>query len=186
MLECNASIKTRTSYRFFWCVILFIAVFALWQKPLHAMRMVDQVKGVFLYNFIHFVQWQKQPETPTICLTASKGFMHVMGHIAEEKNKGDVAEFELRYINQLNEDISDCAIFYLNKANAQAWYKLQAGKTLGTTLLVTDDEALFDQYADVYLYERQGRIRLKVHYTRIQKRKIRLSAKLLRLAEEVR
>ncbi len=167
-------------------VFIVALCLVLWQTPAMAIRMVDQVKGVFLYNFIHFVKWEKQPQTPNICLTAPKDFAQVMKHIAKEKSKSDKSEFTLSYIEDLEKDVTDCDLFYLSSERAEIWHLNHTNYDMGKTILITDDQDLFDKYADVYLYESDSRIKLKVYHSRIKEREMRLSAKLLRLAEEVR
>jgi hypothetical protein len=146
------------------------------------------VKAVFLFNFAKYVTWpainlgERSPAEVRVCVTANDAFFGllksaVQGEDIDGKPLLPVALEGL-------DDAKTCQILYVGdsqSADAKAW--LDAVK--GYQVLTVADGALNDDSVIAFVRE-NNRIRFDINRVSASRRNLNVSAKLLRLARQVK
>jgi hypothetical protein len=175
-----------------WLWIATAVVCLAGQPPVHAQLpgapIEANVKAVFLYNFAKYVSWppvaigERSPSELRICVTADDEFFAllkgaVQGETIDGKPLMPVALEGL-------DEARTCQILYVRdaqSADARAW--LTAVR--GAQVLTVGDGALTDDTVITFVRD-QNRIRFDVNRAAGSRHGLNVSAKLLRLARQVR
>jgi hypothetical protein len=153
-----------------------------------ATQIEANVKAVFLFNFAKYVTWpaatlgERSPAEVRICVTANDAFFQlltaaVQGEDVDGKPLVPVALDGL-------DDAKQCQILYVGDAqtpDARAW--LSAVR--GAQVLTVADGALNDDTIITFVRD-NNRIRFDINRGAAIRRNLNVSAKLLRLARQVR
>jgi hypothetical protein len=148
----------------------------------------ESVKAVFLFNFTKYVTWpaqtigERSPAEIRVCVTANDSFFGllraaVQGEDIDGKPLVPIALDGL-------DDARTCQILYVGNANSldgKAWLSAVRGRQV----LTVGDGALNDE--TVIAFVRDGnRIRFDINRAAAASHGLNVSAKLLRLARQVR
>jgi hypothetical protein len=145
-----------------------------------------QVKAAFLYNFAKFVEWPPgtfaKPNDPIeICIVGQNPFGSTLEDMVQGKKVGD-RNFVVRRLPD-TQQASQCQILFIGAAE---WKRtralLEAVKIPGVlTVGETDD---FTALGGIIGFRLDGpRVRIKVDLQTAERAKLRISSKLLSLAE---
>ena len=148
----------------------------------------DNVKAVFLFNFAKYVSWppmvfgERSPGDVRVCVTANDGFFALLktaiqGEDVDGKPLVPVALDGL-------DDAKNCQILYVGDAqspDAKAWLTAVRGRQV---LTVADGE-LNDETIISFVRD-ENRVRFDINRAAARGRGLNISAKLLRLARQVR
>ena len=146
------------------------------------------VKAVFLFNFTKYVTWpasgigERSPSEVRICVTANDEFLFAAeggggGRVVDGKPLVPVALEGL-------DDAKTCQILYVGDSrtlDAKAWLSMVR---TGQVLTVADG-ALNDETVITFVRD-DNRIRFDINRAAADRRNLNVSAKLLRLARQVR
>lgn len=145
------------------------------------------VKAAFLFQFTRFVQWPPEsfdaPDAPLlICVLGSNPF----GSSLREISQGEAADSHALVVKSHDrvEDLDECHIVFVGGTDAPTAAKAIA-RLAGKRVLTVSDTADFAQRGGVIGFVRvDGKLRLQVNRGAAEASQLRISAKLLRLAEQ--
>jgi len=165
-------------------LFLILGTFALRAEP----QAFDeyQVKAAFLYNFAKFVQWPSgsfasSTDPIGICIIGQNPFGWTLENMVRGKMVGDRA-FAVRQFSD-TQQASQCQILFIGSAE---WKRtralLEAVKNPGVLAVGESDD--FTELGGVISFRLDGpRVRIKVNLQAAEHAKLRISSKLLSLAE---
>ena len=175
-----------------WIVVIAGAVCLLDGPGLRAQTQLApieaNVKAVFLYNFAKYVTWpaptlgERSPAEVRICVTANDGFFNLLKSAVqgEDVDGKPLIPVALEGLDEAR----TCQILYVGNsqtADAKAW--LTAVR--GAQVLTVADGALNDETIITFVRD-NNRIRFDINRGSANRRNLNVSAKLLRLARQVR
>ena len=145
-----------------------------------------QVKAAFLYNFAKFVQWPPgtfaSPTDPIgICIVGQNPFGSSLENMVQGKMVGDRTFVVRRFPD--TQQASQCQILFIG---ASEWKRtralLDAVRTPGVLTVGESDD--FTDQGGIISFRLDGpRVRIKVDLQTAEHAKLRISSKLLSLAE---
>jgi hypothetical protein len=151
-----------------------------------------KIKAGYLYNFTKFITW---PETksPTfnLCLLGNDPFGSVIEPI-EKKSAFDrpiklirLSEAALLAATNWN---AECHILYLNSFNKQkaVFTKIQANPNKAGILVVGEGDGFAADGGMIGFVNRDGRIKLQINPQSVKQTDLKVSAKLLEIAELIK
>ncbi len=148
-----------------------------------------QVKAAFLYNFAKFVEWPPQAfQTPTDPITICVLGPNPFGNALEEAVSGKRVEGRTFMVRQLSSDLppAGCQILFIGSSEAKRWRAILGGiKTTGV-LTVGETETFASEGGVINFRIEAGTVRLQVNLDAAEQAKLRISSKLLSLAQIVK
>jgi hypothetical protein len=142
-----------------------------------------QVKAAFLFNFAKFVEWPPHsfasPSDPiTICVLGPNPFGHTLEDVVRGKSV-DGHVFGVRQIAKMNQ-AAGCQILFVAGARKQLVEQPPPG------VLIVGESEKFAQSGGIIGFRLEGgKVRLEINVEAAEQRKLRISSKLLSLAEIV-
>lgn len=148
-----------------------------------------QVKAAFLYNFTHFVEWPpgtfaSYDDPIAICIAGPNPSSSALEEIVRGKKVGDRTIVVRRLAN--THEAAQCQILFMGGTE---WKRAPTvlGDLRGAGILTVGETSDFTTAGGIIAFKRDGgRIRLQVAVEVAEHRGLRISSKLLRLAEVVR
>jgi hypothetical protein len=147
-----------------------------------------QVKAAFLYNFAKFVKWPPQSfqtlaDPIVICILGPNPF----GGALEEAVQGKVVEGRKLLVLQISDgkQAASCQILFISSSERKRSRSILADlKSIG--ILTVGETEGFAGYGGVVNFRLDGnRVRLEVNIDAAEQQKLRISSKLLSLAQIV-
>ncbi|MDQ2639766.1 MAG: YfiR family protein [Pseudomonadota bacterium] len=147
-----------------------------------------QVKAVFVFNFVTFVQWppeQAAPSSPfTICLLGADDLAdHLEDAVRGEQVDG--RPLQVRRYRSV-EEVGDCRILYIGRALQGQLGRVLARLDGRRTLTVSDAVDAARSGVMIQLANEKNRVRLLINVDAAQAAGLTISSNLLRPAEIVR
>jgi hypothetical protein len=148
-----------------------------------------KIKAGYLYNFTKFVTWPTVNGTTfNICLLGTDPFGTVIDPIEKKSVFGQsIRIFRLDEADFLSDSNlkPDCHILYVGRANDQkmVFEKIHANPYKSETLVV---EAFAADGGMIGFVNRNGKIKLQINLQSVKHTGLRISAKLLEIAELVK
>ncbi len=150
----------------------------------HATVSVDTLKAAYVYNIAKFVNWPAAMESLAICVLSERPQLISQLETLDNKRVADQV-IGIRRISAISEvsDIDSCNIVYID--NDQKALEL-ANQNPG--ILTISEKSAKDRQTNgvVTFYVVDNRLMFEIDLTLINKKKISISSKLLRLANRVR
>ena len=151
-----------------------------------------KVKAGYLYNFTKFVTWPiLNGATFNLCILGVDPFGTNIDPI-EKKSAFDrpIKIFRLDEAGFLSgSDLkTDCHILYVSAANNQkvVFEKIQSSAHKGGALVVGEGEAFVAKGGTIGFVNRNGKIKLQINLQSIKQTGLKISAKLLEIAELIK
>lgn len=148
-----------------------------------------QVKAAFLYNFARFVEWPasafEKPDDPVrICILGENPF----GSALEQAISGKVVEGRRFIVRQVsnNEPVGRCQVLFVNSSERKRFRSLAAGLK-GRGILTVGESSGFASDGGIINFKLEaGRVRFEINPDAAEQERLRISSKLLSLAQIVR
>lgn len=148
-----------------------------------------QVKAVFLFNFVQFVDWPALAGTDSqlpllIGIVGTDPF----GPFLDETIRGErlgARPIQLRRYREIA-DIGQCNVLFISRSESDRVPEILAVLKNRPVLTVSDAEAFANQGGMIQFFTDQDRIRLRINLEAAQAANVTISSKLLRVAEIVR
>jgi hypothetical protein len=142
-----------------------------------------QVKAAFLFNFAKFVEWPPHsfasPSDPiSICVLGTNPFGHALEEVVRGKSV-DGHGFVVHQIAKMNQ-ATGCQILFVAGAKKQMVEQPPTG-----VLMVGESEKFAQSGGIIGFRLESGKVRLEINADAAEQRKLRISSKLLSLAEIV-
>jgi hypothetical protein len=148
-----------------------------------------RVKALFLYNFTQFIEWPgeafKDSNDPlTICVLGSNPFDKELEHALAGK-KIDSHPLTSRIISEPNQ-ATGCHMVFVTGAATKRARPLFTDRKQPGILTVGETPGFASAGGVVNFLVKDGRVRLEINITAAERERLRISAKLLKLAEIVK
>ena len=151
-----------------------------------------ELKAIYLYNFLKFVQWPDNKchlhdgQSHQIAVLGDSPFNQVLLSL-QEKLRAKDKELEITFYGPYRKDmeLSCCCLLFITETernNLQRILKQLAGKPV---LTVADTDTFIDQGVMITLVSRNNKIRWAINRQPIPESGLKLSAKLLDIAVQV-
>jgi len=148
-----------------------------------------QLKAAFLYNLAKFVEWPSQsfrsPTSPmVICVLGRNPFGSALTDTVEGKNLGGRTLAVLPIPDSQN--ASHCQIVFVSSSEQKRFPSILRDLKLIGVLTVGDTEGFASQGGVVNFKLEEGMVRLEINLDVAKEKNIRISSKLLSLAQIVK
>jgi hypothetical protein len=148
-----------------------------------------QVKAVFLFNFVQFVDWPaaaaRDSQLPLIIgILGNDPF----GPFLDETVRGERVgsrPIQLRRFRQ-SADIDECNVLFISQSERERLPEILSVLKNRPVLTVSDGDAFAEQGGMIQFVTDKSRIRLRINLDAAQAANVTISSKLLRVAEIVR
>lgn len=170
-------------FRFRHIALLIVSVSAslcIYAGVSYADNQLNKVKAVFLFKFFDYVSWHEAaPQQQTLCTLGPHPFGNMLNEISQLRPK------EHRRVIALNsiKDVGICQVLYIHKKSDE--YSL-SNKALDYTLVVGDDLEFIKNGGVIIMAERSGKINLTIDLKQAEKNKLKISSRLLGIADVLR
>ena len=147
-----------------------------------------QVKALFLYNFINFVEWPANSSFRTsarinVCIIGNDPFEDALDEIRDESVKGK--KLVIRLLRASDEPKGCHLLFIPASATEHTGHILRSIRETGV-LTVADTEESVREGAAIGFYIEQKKVHFAVNIDAAGRAGLKISAKLLKLARIVR
>ncbi len=182
-------------------ITLFFCLFTFcWAVPLQRVSYAQpqavqeyELKAVYLYNFLQFVQWP-QPKR-----MISKDGAMVIGVVGEspfgdalEELQADVRKSGMKPVKiiqygsyQENMDLGSCHLLFMSASEKSNFRKIIAGLRDAPVLTVAESENFLSSGGMVSLVQGGGKVRWMINRTAADRAGLRFSSQLLSIALKV-
>jgi uncharacterized protein DUF4154 len=145
-----------------------------------------QVKAAFLYNFAKFVEWPpgtfaNSGDPIGICIVGQNPFGSALENMVQGKKVGERV-FEVRRLPD-TQQTKGCQILFIG---AGEWKRVRAllDALKGAPILTVGETDDFTSFGGVIAFQLQGpRVRIQIALESAERARLRISSKLLSLAE---
>ncbi|PCJ98091.1 MAG: hypothetical protein COA45_08030 [Zetaproteobacteria bacterium] len=172
--------KNITFILFYVCAMII----ALTPKCAYSLDTQEQVKSVFLYNFTNFVAWPAALNTVQVCIYGDEKITGILGFIASQMETSQinikVREMHAPKVHQ------KCNVAYIGKkkeSRLKEFLKSVEGKNI---LSVSDIEDFAKKGGIIGFVTRYNKIKLQINPSTAQKSSLKISSRLLKLAEIIK
>ena len=141
-----------------------------------------KLKAVVLYSFTRYIHWPDATSTGDfeIKVLGESGFEDELQVMAQAKKVG-MRSIKVSRIDNLN-DISRCHILIVPASQSAVLDELLVHLEGHPVLIVTEEPGLGARGSDINFVNREGRLGFELNQATINKRKLKVSTELTRLA----
>lgn len=186
-MNCGGNIARRAAHHAKWLLLLVVLLGSTGAEPGRA-RSEAEIKAVFIFNFLQFVEWPKDVMERTegeyrIGLVGEDPFDGLLDRIVAGERLNNraikVIPFEERDPGLF------CHVFFISRGEAGRLPTLQRKFRGNPALTVSDIPGFADRGGMVELVKRENKIQLRINLEAVKAENITISSRLLRLAEVV-
>ena len=141
----------------------------------------EQLKAVYLYNFLSFVKWENNTEV-NICVIGNKEVSDLLEQIHQKQ--ASPIPFIVRPLTNAK-DISSCQIAFLDGSQDKHLKNFITNSQSQTSLTVSDSPGFAKQGGVIEFVQRNNNLKLQINLTNAKKRKLKISSRLLKVSEVV-
>lgn len=151
-----------------------------------------ELKAIYLYNFLQFVQWPKEKcplpeeranEIVVIGDTSLQPVLQSLQAKLREKNKELFLVFHDKYQEGMN--LSSCCLLFIGASERKKLAKILQNIDGKHVLTVADSDEFVEAGVMITLLSRENKIRWAVNRKPVADAGLKMSAKLLAIAERV-
>lgn len=168
--------------------VLGLGMLAIMLTPLKGIAGItteNQLKTVYIYNFMRFVQWPEnkiQQPTRQVCIYPSNHFGELLLQL--EQRKIADKKIKVKVLSRLAE-IKSCHVVFLNSISKAKLIKVVAIAEKHHVLTISDQHQFTNKGGMIQLFVKQGKIHFNINYYRSQLAMIEINSKILSLAAHV-
>lgn len=142
----------------------------------------DQITAVYLYNFLSYITWDNRNvgDGANICIYGNRD-VNVLLETIQKQNPARTS-FKVKNINE-SKDIMDCHIAFLDRRYKNKLQEFVAANSNALTVSNIDDFTLVGGM--IGFVQKGDNIKLQVNLTNVRERNIKISSRLLKIAEVV-
>ncbi|MBI5141482.1 MAG: YfiR family protein [Nitrospirae bacterium] len=148
-----------------------------------------ELKAVYLYNFLQFVQWPDS--TPTgvmvIGVLGESPFGGALEELEENVRKGGMTPIKIVHYGAYHEgmNLDDCNLLFVSASERRNYTGIIAGLKGSPVLTVSETEDFIDSGGMISLVRSRDRIRWMINRHSAESAGLRMSAQLLSIAVKV-
>lgn len=145
----------------------------------------NKVKAVFLYNFTRFIDWPKEAFSSNATFKIGILGKDPFGNFLEETMRGENVSGNLIVIERFNnlKDVKNCHILFINLKDEERIKEAIAATKDKNILTISENKDFVKWGGMIRIYSEDNRIRMQINDTAARKSDIKISAKLLNIAE---
>ena len=142
-----------------------------------------KIKAGYLYNFTKFVTWADDiSETFNLCILGNDPFGELIGPIEQRSAMGrPIKLFRLNSLSSIKKQLH-CHILYVSSSLEG----MPVAKDIDNTLIVGESAEFIAQGGMIGFDNNQGKIKLQINLNAIKQSGLKVSAKLLEVADVVK
>jgi len=192
-------VATRFRQRFaieYWRLILVLILAGLIWAPFFSVAQIGsqqsqiseyELKAVYLYNFLHFVHWPKEPEPRVIAVVGSSPFKDALTKLQARLQKTGKKSISIQYLGPYHQgmDFSRCNLLFISASEKKNFPSIITDLKSAPVLTVADTDSFLTAGGMIALVTSGNRIRWEINRTSVQEAGLRLNAKLLDIAVRV-
>ncbi len=177
--------------------IVFIAFPARTVEPAHIRYDADapsenELKAIYLYNFLQFVQWPKEKcplpggRARKIGVLGDSSFEPVLRALQAKLNAKN-QQLKLTFHGPYHDgmDLSNCCLLFIAGSELKNLPRILDNLDSKAVLTVADSDAFVTKGVMITLISRKNKVRWAINREPVTKAGLRLSAKLLDIAVQV-
>lgn len=172
------------------CIVmaLFVLLGAVHQTP--AQRPTEyEVKAAFLYNFARFATWPEtafaKPDSPLVIgLWGPDPFGTSLENTIRDKTANG-RPLKIRRFSQAD-DIQGCHVLFIPSSEFRYWAALQTHLEGVPVLTIGEVDGFCETGGMINFILKQNRVRFEINIEAIERTKLEISSRLLRLAENLK
>ena len=167
-----------------WLTVFTAATLSVWAGQAPAPSLEQQVRAAFIVNFVDYTTWPANaPRDLVLCMLIGDAQLLDAATAAVSSGSTGRRQLSVRRLTSAA-DVTGCAVLFVGQDRKDQWpaVRNQAGAGI---LTIGEDEGVLDQGGVINLLQVGTRIRFEINLREANRRGIRLSAKLLRLATRV-
>jgi hypothetical protein len=147
------------------------------------------LKAAVLYNVTKFVEWppeafRSSSDPVAICVLGDNPFGDALSQAVGGKVH-DGRKFAVRQVNDVSK-ASGCQILFVSSSEQKRLHSILVGTPSGGTLTISDTEGFTAEGGIVNLRVEGDKIRLQINVGAAERQRVRISSRLLGLAEIVK
>lgn len=147
-----------------------------------------EVKGAFLYHFANFVRWPESTFKTTdghlrVCILGKDPFGHILEETLEKKTVKD-HPFEI-HRNPSKTELQHCHMLYFAASESPQMKTLHHHIAKGEVLTFGEDLEFMRQGGMVQFFVKDQKVQFAINPEVVNQTQLKVSSKLLRLAEIV-
>lgn len=173
-----------------WSAACCLWLLALCSSPVLAQDALEDealLKAAFIYNFAKFTRWPLDvwsgPKSPLILCTVGKDeLVSSLEHLGKETIRGRpviIRSFEAE------PEGDECHVLYISGTKHRDFYRLLEQTQTAPILTISEIRGFADSGGVIQLYHAKNRIRFKINLEVANAKRLKLSARLLDLAEGI-
>ena len=146
-----------------------------------------QVKAIFLFNFAQFVEWPQSSFNETNAIVIGILGINPFGSYLEETVRGEEVNghpLQVRHFAEI-EDVKSCHILFINFSEASQLRHAITNLKSKSTLTVSDANGFAIQGGMIRFLTEDRKTRIRINLPAVKEADLKVSSKLLRLAEIV-
>jgi len=148
-----------------------------------------QLKAVFLFNFVQFVDWppsatQDSQPSLLIGILGDDPFGTFLDEIVRGERLG-ARSIQVRRYRRIA-DIEECNILFISRSENERVPEILSAVKNRPVLTVSDGDGFASQGGIIQFFTDKNRIRIRINLDAAQAANLTISSKLLRVAEVVR
>ena len=148
-----------------------------------------QLKAVFLFNFVQFVEWPATPvqDAPAPLVIGILG-EDPLGAFLDQIVRGErvgARPIQVRRYRQVS-NIEDCHVLFISRSEHERVPEMLAALKNRPILTVSDDDGFANRGGIIQFVMDKNRIRLRINLEAARSADLVISSKLLRVADVVR
>jgi hypothetical protein len=146
-----------------------------------------RLKAEFLFNFAKFTEWPEDVLSPTspivLCVTDAE-----VGTALDAVVTGRLLNQHPLIVSRvkIDDSLRPCVILYAGKLDRRRIVQMTVSLGGASVLTVGDAEAFVQSGGMIGFFEADGRIRFAINPEAVERRRMKLSAQLLKLAKIVK
>ena len=163
-------------------LLIFVAICSLVSTTAQA-RSENEIKAVYLYNFIKFITWPQEPSTSdiNICIYGENPF----GGQAEKLNTLKARNRSLNLIYPDKEDRPDCTVVFISPSEEKFADELLIRVNSHPVLTVSDIDSFTNKGGMIGFIKLGNIVKFDINLKKARASNIQISSKLLELANHV-
>jgi YfiR/HmsC-like len=144
-----------------------------------------QVKAVFLFNFAQFVTWPSQNSSDAPFLIGILGD-DPFGSYLDETVRGEEVNnrpLTIQRFRRSSNDLRNCNILFISQSERDRASQIISNLKGRSILTVSDIDGFADLGGMVQLFTERNKIRMRINLDAVKAANLKISSKLLRVAE---
>lgn len=141
-----------------------------------------QIKAALSYNIARYTSWPSENQVVRFCIVGNNAVLNAFK--AFEKKQIESLPISILHVTKIT-DTSSCQVLFISKGNRDLLPRINAAIGTNPVLTISEMPGFNESGGMVNLLTKDEKITLSINQSAVVKSKLKISSKLLRLAELV-